>query len=213
MKILKTINDDPEGFFENGGWNFLEPDSDTEDHDDDDEEDEDETFEISEDEGSEEDSDSEEYSEVDEDEDDDDDSASGTYTLQYWQLNTYLNFDFPNYPIKYVISLSEGGSSEESGKDWSDLEAEAAEADKNQNNFQDEYTRTKGSSGGSKRPVPSSSSASSSRHRDSPSKKHKRYLEHSKLHVILRLTSIHWLNSLFLKFVQFFTFQVSPQPQ
>ena len=27
-KIMKTINDDPEGFFDNGGWSFLDPDSD-----------------------------------------------------------------------------------------------------------------------------------------------------------------------------------------
>ena len=25
---MKTINDDPEGFFANGGWSFLDPDSD-----------------------------------------------------------------------------------------------------------------------------------------------------------------------------------------
>jgi len=29
-KIMKTINDDPEGFFSNGGWSFLDPDSDNE---------------------------------------------------------------------------------------------------------------------------------------------------------------------------------------
>ncbi len=23
---MKTITDDPEGFFDNGGWNFLDPD-------------------------------------------------------------------------------------------------------------------------------------------------------------------------------------------
>ena len=27
-KIMKTIIDDPAGFFETGGWGFLEPDSD-----------------------------------------------------------------------------------------------------------------------------------------------------------------------------------------
>ena len=27
-KIMKTITDDPEGFFDNGGWTFLSPDSD-----------------------------------------------------------------------------------------------------------------------------------------------------------------------------------------
>ena len=26
-KIMKTINDDPEAFIENGGWSFLDPDS------------------------------------------------------------------------------------------------------------------------------------------------------------------------------------------
>ena len=26
-KIMKTINENPEDFFENGGWSFLEPDS------------------------------------------------------------------------------------------------------------------------------------------------------------------------------------------
>ena len=27
-KIMKTITDDPEGFFDNGGWSFLNPESD-----------------------------------------------------------------------------------------------------------------------------------------------------------------------------------------
>jgi len=27
-KIMKTITDDPEGFFDNGGWTFLDPESD-----------------------------------------------------------------------------------------------------------------------------------------------------------------------------------------
>ena len=26
-KIMKTINDDPEAFIENGGWSFLDPES------------------------------------------------------------------------------------------------------------------------------------------------------------------------------------------
>ena len=50
-KIMKTIVDDPEGFFESGGWNFLDPESDGEGEDDDSELD-DEDFEASEDEGS-----------------------------------------------------------------------------------------------------------------------------------------------------------------
>jgi len=57
-KIMKTIVDDPEGFFESGGWSFLDPESDGED-DDDDDSDEDETFDVgeSDDSGSESDSD------------------------------------------------------------------------------------------------------------------------------------------------------------
>ena len=39
-KIMKTIVDDPEGFFESGGWSFLDPESGSDDDDDEDEEDE-----------------------------------------------------------------------------------------------------------------------------------------------------------------------------
>lgn len=42
-KIMKTITDDPVGFIDNGGWTFLDPDSEGEDggaDDSDDEEDE-----------------------------------------------------------------------------------------------------------------------------------------------------------------------------
>merc|ERR1719369_1487298 len=49
-KIMKTIVEDPEGFFDGGGWSFLDPD-DGEDTDDDDDE-EDETFQASEESGS-----------------------------------------------------------------------------------------------------------------------------------------------------------------
>lgn len=42
-KIMKTITDDPKGFFESGGWTFLDPDSENEaDGDSDDESAEDE---------------------------------------------------------------------------------------------------------------------------------------------------------------------------
>jgi len=55
-KIMKTIVDDPEGFFESGGWSFLDPESDGEG--DDDSDDEDENFDLSGDEEGSEDSDS-----------------------------------------------------------------------------------------------------------------------------------------------------------
>jgi len=103
QKIMKTITDDPEGFFEGGGWGFLDPNSDEEDgeHDEDDLEDsEDEEFKVSDGSGSEE--ESEEDDEYSSAVDSDDEDYSG-----------------------------EGGldSDESEGKDWSDLEREAEEDD------------------------------------------------------------------------------------
>lgn len=46
VKIMKTITDDPEGFFESGGWTFLDPESEVEDAAQDEEtEDEDDAYE------------------------------------------------------------------------------------------------------------------------------------------------------------------------
>ncbi|KRT79094.1 Peptidase [Oryctes borbonicus] len=105
IKIMKTITDDPEGFFESGGWTFLDPESDEEEaRPSDDTEDEDEVYEPSdvesESEESEEDS---EYSEGD--------TESDSATEE---------------------SL---GSDEDSGKDWSDLEREAAEEDRERSRY------------------------------------------------------------------------------
>ncbi|KAH7727557.1 FACT complex subunit SPT16 [Aphelenchoides avenae] len=89
--IMKTIVDDPEAFFENGGWNFLLSDSDDEDAEDDSEESE---FEPS--------GDDSDVSDEDEDE-----GSSAVETEE---------------------SESEGDleSDESSGKDWDELEEEAA---------------------------------------------------------------------------------------
>ena len=121
LRIMKTIVDDPEGFFESGGWSFLDPESDGED-DDDDDSDEDETFAMEEsddDSGSEEDSD-EEYS------------------------------DDSNVSDEEGYSGEELGSDESSGKDWSDLEAEAAEDDRDRGRDEENEARRggKSSSGG-----------------------------------------------------------------
>lgn len=45
-KIMKTITDDPDGFFESGGWTFLDPESDVEVAEDDDEDEEDDAYEV-----------------------------------------------------------------------------------------------------------------------------------------------------------------------
>ncbi|XP_022164066.1 FACT complex subunit spt16 isoform X1 [Myzus persicae] len=141
-KIMKTITDDPEGFFENGGWTFLDPESDEEDGAADEEEEEDEPYEPSDVESFEEsDDDGSEYSEASEDSDDDEEEL---------------------------------GSSDESGKDWSDLEREAAEEDRDRNEFQDEYSKKKlGSSSGSR-------FNSSSSHKKSSSDKHRNSVSNSK---------------------------------
>ncbi|XP_055626889.1 FACT complex subunit spt16 isoform X2 [Toxorhynchites rutilus septentrionalis] len=70
-KIMKTITDDPEGFFDNGGWTFLDPESDGEgEANSETEDEEDDAYEPTDDDDEEE-SDSEDYSEASED-----DSAS-----------------------------------------------------------------------------------------------------------------------------------------
>ncbi|XP_042233309.1 FACT complex subunit spt16-like isoform X2 [Homarus americanus] len=116
-KVMKTIIDDPDGFFEQGGWSFLDPDSDAEN--------EQEEEEDSEDDGA--------YAPTDEELGSEEESED------------YSEGDSEASDSEYSEDL---GTSEESGKDWSDLEREAAEADKDANDFQDEYTKQKKGGGG-----------------------------------------------------------------
>ncbi|KAK0174573.1 hypothetical protein PV327_010331 [Microctonus hyperodae] len=128
-KIMKTITDDPEGFFESGGWTFLDPESDAENEDvEDEEEEEDDAYEPSDLESEEESDDDSDYSEASEESD---------------------------------SEAEELGSSEESGKDWSDLEREAAEEDKERldDRFRDDYNSAK-----KKKSSHESSSPSKDRH-------------------------------------------------
>ncbi|XP_059806782.1 FACT complex subunit SPT16 [Hypanus sabinus] len=107
-KIMKTIVDDPEGFFEQGGWSFLEPEGEGSEAESQDSESEleDETFNPSEDD------------DEAEDEDSDEDYSSETEE-----------------------SVSEESlGSEESGKDWDELEEEARRADRE---FRDEEDDTR----------------------------------------------------------------------
>ncbi|CAB0035722.1 unnamed protein product [Trichogramma brassicae] len=67
-KIMKTITDDPEGFFESGGWTFLDPESDEENEAaEDEEEEEDDAYEPSDSFDDEESDDDSDYSEASED--------------------------------------------------------------------------------------------------------------------------------------------------
>lgn len=53
---MKTIMNDPDGFFEDGGWSFLDPDSEGEEGEEDDEDEEDDAYVPTEEEGTEDDS-------------------------------------------------------------------------------------------------------------------------------------------------------------
>lgn len=123
-KIMKTITDDPEGFFDQGGWNFLEAEEDEEKQPDDDISDEEDDA----------------YNPTDsEDDEDDSDEDSEDYSSEDSESESESG------------SGSESGS-EESGKDWSDLEEEARRADMEQSDASDDGNkgrkRTKASSAG-----------------------------------------------------------------
>ncbi|XP_017471590.1 PREDICTED: FACT complex subunit spt16 isoform X1 [Rhagoletis zephyria] len=70
-KIMKTITDDPEGFFEQGGWTFLDADSGSEGENEEEESEEDEAYEPTDIESLEESEEDSEYSEASEDESED----------------------------------------------------------------------------------------------------------------------------------------------
>ncbi len=141
-KIMKTITDDPEGFFENGGWSFLEPEGETEEKKQVDElsDEEDDAYEPTDDDddsggsGDEDDSDFSDDSD-DEDEDEDEEDVSGSDELD---------------------------SDEESGKSWSELEDEARKADEEVEEVSDDDRKKR------KRPAdtkPSSSGAGAKKSR------------------------------------------------
>ncbi|XP_015121825.1 FACT complex subunit spt16 isoform X5 [Diachasma alloeum] len=78
-KIMKTITEDPEGFFESGGWTFLDPESDAENEDvDDEEEEEDDAYEPTDIESEEESDDDSEYSEASEDSESDEEELGSS---------------------------------------------------------------------------------------------------------------------------------------
>ncbi|XP_012522808.1 FACT complex subunit spt16 isoform X2 [Monomorium pharaonis] len=141
-KIMKTITDDPEGFFDSGGWTFLDPESDAENEEvEDEEEEEDDAYEPSDMESEEESDDDSEYSEASEDSDSDEEASLG--------------------------------SSEESGKDWSDLEREAAEEDKERGDdrYREDYSSKKKKA--HRRQSPPSKDRHNSKHKSSTNSKSK----------------------------------------
>lgn len=78
-KIMKTITDDPDGFFESGGWTFLDPESDVEEGAaEDEEESEDDAYEPTDAETEEESEEDSEYSEASEDSDSDEEELGSS---------------------------------------------------------------------------------------------------------------------------------------
>ncbi|XP_071546474.1 FACT complex subunit spt16-like [Panulirus ornatus] len=117
-KVMKTIIDDPDGFFEQGGWSFLDPDS-------------------------------EEENQEEEEEDSEEDGAYAPSDEELGSEEESEDYSEGESEISDSEYSEDLGSSEESGKDWSDLEREAAEADKQLGDFEDEYTKQKKKKGGS----------------------------------------------------------------
>jgi nucleosome binding factor SPN SPT16 subunit len=114
-KIMKTINDDPKGFFEQGGWSFLDPESEEEP-----------------DESSEE---SEGY--VPSDNDDDvslksDDAHSTDSDEDYTSISERSESEEEE---------DSDDDEEESGKDWDELEEEALKADKDRERYSSDDDR------------------------------------------------------------------------
>uniref|UniRef100_A0A914LQU9 FACT complex subunit n=1 Tax=Meloidogyne incognita TaxID=6306 RepID=A0A914LQU9_MELIC len=105
--IMRTVNDDPEAFFEDGGWNFLSAESD--EGEENDVESDESSFHASEDETS-----------ASSDEDEEEEEG-----------------------VSEEESESEASldSEEEEGKDWSDLEEEAAKADRVKAREEDEHDK------------------------------------------------------------------------
>lgn len=84
---MKTITDDPEGFFESGGWTFLDPESEDEKVEEEETEDEDEAYQPTdaEDEVSEYSEEDSEYSEGDTEDDDD-----ASEELGKWRIYVFI---------------------------------------------------------------------------------------------------------------------------
>eukprot|EP00099_Drosophila_melanogaster_P027089 NP_728686.2 dre4, isoform B [Drosophila melanogaster] len=85
QKIMKTITDDPEGFFEQGGWTFLDPESGSEGENETAESEEDEAYNPTDAESDEESDEDSEYSEASEDsEESDEDLGSDEESGKDW---------------------------------------------------------------------------------------------------------------------------------
>ncbi|XP_058830141.1 FACT complex subunit spt16 isoform X1 [Topomyia yanbarensis] len=156
-KIMKTITDDPEGFFETGGWNFLDPESDDENQGNDDSEDEEDDAYEPTDDDEEYESDSEDYSEASEEDDSasEDDLGSDEESGKDWS------------------DLEREAAEEDRNRDKDDFVDDRHSSKKRSHHRRDRGVES--SSIKKKRPEAHSSSKSSSRdkHKDKHNDKHK----------------------------------------
>lgn len=90
---MKTITDDPDGFFESGGWTFLDPESDGEENHESAESEEDDAYEPTDVDDDEESDDDSEYSDASED---DSYESDGKMKILCIQVRAFI-FLFPIY--------------------------------------------------------------------------------------------------------------------
>jgi len=161
-KIMKAITDDVDGFFDNGGWSFLRPES------------------------------GDENAEEDSDEEEDDYNPSDAGGSDGEEAGSDESSDYSDESSNWEdeegddSDASDLGSSEESGKDWDELEAEAKKAD-HEAEYEDEerFKRDRHRGGGSSRPKSSSHRSphkSSHSSRDKHRSPHKSSSSHKSSH-------------------------------
>lgn len=85
---MKTITDDPNGFFDQGGWKFLDPQSGDEAEDDDDEDEEDEQY---------------NPTEESDDDDESESDASGSDVTESEDYSGESNYSFQKFCFYFVV--------------------------------------------------------------------------------------------------------------
>ncbi|XP_075220369.1 SPT16 homolog, facilitates chromatin remodeling subunit dre4 [Lycorma delicatula] len=187
-KIMKTITDDSEGFFENGGWTFLDPESDEEVGEDEDEEEEDDAY-VPTDLESEEESEDSEYSEASEDSGSTEEIGSSDESGKDWsdleKEAAEEDKEREDFEDEYAGSRKHGGGGGgASRKKHYDSPKKGGKHDKHHKNDRHSSSKHKSSSSSNHRSSHKSSSnpgknrhsdkhSSSDRHKSSSNDKHK----------------------------------------
>ncbi|BFF98477.1 FACT complex subunit spt16 [Drosophila madeirensis] len=183
QKIMKTIVDDPQGFFEQGGWSFLDPESDGEEDNESAESEEDEAYNPTDAETDEESEEDSEYSEASEDESDDsDDLGSDEESGKDWsdlereaaeedRNHDYQPSDDKRNGTKFESKKGGMSSSKHSRRDREEQRSSSSHSKKHKSNSSSSSSHLKSSS--------SKHGSSSSPSKSSKDKYHNRDKHHS----------------------------------